>query len=299
MKKKILALFMACAMTVGVLAGCSNSTGSSEADTTETETAEETEAAEAETSEESEAADETESADDQLAAILEAGEIIVALEGNWAPWSYHDEDDNLVGFDADVARAIAAELGVEVTFVEGDWDSLLAGLDAGRYDLVVNGVEYTEERAEKYDFTDPYAYIRTALIVRSDNEDITSFEDLDGKTTANSIASTYMDLAESYGAEVTGVDSLDETLELVLSGRVDATLNAEVSFYDYMDVHPEAELKVVALTEEASNVVIPTRKGDDSASLREAINEAIATISENGTLSEISIQYFGSDITQE
>ncbi|MCD7751766.1 MAG: transporter substrate-binding domain-containing protein [Lachnospiraceae bacterium] len=289
MKKKILALLMACAMTMGVLAGCSS--GSSSADTSEAETTE-TESSETESTE-------AEAADDQLAAILEAGEIIVALEGNWAPWSYHDEDDNLVGFDADVARAIAAELGVEVTFVEGDWDSLLAGLDAGRYDLVVNGVEYTEERAEKYDFTDPYAYIRTALIVRSDNEDITSFEDLDGKTTANSIASTYMDLAESYGAEVTGVDSLDETLELVLSGRVDATLNAEVSFYDYMDVHPEAELKVVALTEEASNVAIPTRKGDDSASLREAINEAIATISENGTLAEISIQYFGSDITQE
>ncbi|MCD8379923.1 MAG: transporter substrate-binding domain-containing protein [Lachnospiraceae bacterium] len=291
MKKKILALFLAAAMTVGVLAGCSNSTSSSEADTTEAETTE-TESSETESTEAA-------AADDQLAAILEAGEIVVALEGNWAPWSYHDEDDNLVGFDADVARAIAEQLGVDVTFVEGDWDSLLAGLDAGRYDLVVNGVEYTEERGEKYDFTDPYAYIRTALIVRSDNEDITGFEDLDGKTTANSIASTYMDLAESYGAEVTGVDSLDETLELVLSGRVDATLNAEVSFYDYMDVHPEAELKVVALTEEASIVVIPTRKGDDSASLREAINEAIATISENGTLSEISIQYFGSDITQE
>ncbi|MCD8067300.1 MAG: transporter substrate-binding domain-containing protein [Lachnospiraceae bacterium] len=290
MKKKILALFLASVMTVGVLAGC----GSSESGSTEAETGEET------ADEAAQEADETaEAADDQLASILEAGEIIVALEGNWAPWSYHDEDDNLVGFDADVARAIAAELGVEVTFVEGDWDSLLAGLDAGRYDLVVNGVEYTEERAEKYDFTDPYAYIRTALIVRSDNEDIASFEDLDGKTTANSIASTYMDLAESYGAEVTGVDSLDETLELVLSGRVDATLNAEVSYYDYMDVHPDAELKIVALTEEASNVVIPTRKGDDSASLREAINEAIATISENGTLSEISIQYFGSDITQE
>lgn len=297
MKKKMLALLLASAMTMGVLAGC-GSTGSSESESTEAETSEET--AEETAQEAEETADETAAAaDDQLSSILEAGEIIVALEGNWAPWSYHDEDDNLVGFDADVARAIAAELGVEVTFVEGDWDSLLAGLDAGRYDLVVNGVEYTEERAEKYDFTDPYAYIRTALIVRSDNQEIASFEDLDGKSTANSIASTYMDLAESYGAEVTGVDSLDETLELVLSGRVDATLNAEVSYYDYMEVHPEAELKIVALTEEASNVVIPTRKGEDSASLREAINEAIAAISENGTLSEISIQYFGSDITQE
>ncbi len=260
------------ALCLGLLAGCGSSSSSS---------------------------DDEAGAADQLAQIQEAGEIIVAMEGDWAPWSFHDEDDNLVGFDADVARAIAGELGVEATFIEGDWDSLLAGLDSGRYDIVVNGVEYTQERAEKYDFTEPYGYIRTALIVRSDNDDITCFEDLDGKTTANSIASTYMDLAESYGAEVTGVDTLDETLQLVLSGRTDATLNAEVSYYDYMDVHPEAELKIVALTDEASDVVIPTRKGDDSASLREAINEALDTLRDNGTLSEISVKYFGTDITEK
>lgn len=234
---------------------------------------------------------------DQLARIQEAGEITVAMEGTWAPWTYHDENDELVGFDVEVAKAIAEKLGVEATFIEGEWDGLLAGLEAGRYDIMVNGVEYTDERAEKYDFTEPYGYIRTAIIVQGDNTDIQSFEDLKGRTTANTISSTYAQLAESYGATTTGVDDLNQTLELLLQGRIDATLNAEVTFYDYMKVHPEADLKIAALTEEASHVVIPVRKGDDSASLREAINQAIEELREEGVLKEISEKYFGSDIT--
>lgn len=236
---------------------------------------------------------------DLLARIREKGEIVIAMEGTWAPWTYHDENDKLVGFDTEVGEAIAEILGVKAVFVEGEWDGLLAGLEVGRYDLMINGVEITDERSEKYDFTDAYAYIRTALIVGSDNNEITSFEDLDGKTTANSINSTYMYLAEEYGATVLGVDTLDQTLDMVLSGRADATLNAELSFDDYMKVHPDAALKVAALTEEASYVAIPVRKGDDSKTLREAVNEAIEELRGNGKLAEISEKYFGKDITKQ
>ena len=236
--------------------------------------------------------------EDQLAAIKAKGEIVVATEGAWAPWTYHDEQGNLVGFDVEVAKAIADKLGVTATFAETEWDGIFAGLDAGRYDIAAKGVEVTDERAEKYNFTTPYGYIRTALIVRGDNDDITSFEDLAGKHTANSIASTYMTLAESYGATAVGVDTLDQTIQMVLSGRADATLNAEVSFYDYMAVHPDANIKVVALTDDASRVSIPVRKDEKSASLLEAINQAIAELDEEGELSRISEKYFGKDITK-
>ena len=137
---------------------------------------------------------------DQLAAIQASGKLIVALEGAWQPWSYHDESDTLVGYDVEVSRAIAEKLGVEPEYVESDWDSLFAGLDAGRFDMVCNGVEVTDERALTYDFTTPYGYIHTALAVRKDNDEIKTFEDLKGKTTANSLASTYMELAECYRA---------------------------------------------------------------------------------------------------
>ena len=234
----------------------------------------------------------------KLDNIQKSGKLVVALEGAWQPWSYHDSSDTLVGYDVEVSRAIAEKLGVEPEYVESDWDSLFAGLDAGRYDMVCNGVEVTEERAKTYAFTTPYGYIHTALAVRKDNEDIHSFEDLKGKTTANSLASTYMELAESYGATVQGIDTLEETIQLLTAGRIDATLNADVSFYDYLNVHPDADFKLVAQTAEASHVAIPVLKSEDTAYL-DALNTAIEELRADGTLKTLSEKYFGQDISSE
>ena len=283
MKRRIFISLMSLMAAAGVLtlAGCSSNSGSSAAASGAASSAASTGAA------------------DQLAAIQANGKLVVALEGAWQPWSYHDESDTLVGYDVEVSRAIAEKLGVEPEYVESDWDSLFAGLDAGRFDIVCNGVEVTDERAKTYDFTVPYGYIHTALAVRKDNEDIKSFEDLKGKTTANSLASTYMELAESYGATVQGIDTLEETIQLLTAGRIDATLNADVSFYDYLNVHPDADFKLVAQTEDASHVAIPVRKGDDSASLLEAINTAIDELRADGTLKALGEKYFGQDISSE
>ena len=235
--------------------------------------------------------------EDLLQTIQSRGTIIVGLEGDWAPWSFVDENDELMGFDVEVARAIAEKLGVEAEIIPGEWDGLFAGMDAGRYDMVVNGVEVTPERTEKYDFADPYAYIRTALVVKSGNDTIHSFEDLAGKTTANSIGSTYMEMAEGYGATCSGVDTLDETIQMVLQGRADATLNADVSFYDYLSQHPDAAIQIVASSEEANEVAIPMQKGESSAALREAVSQAIEQLRAEGTLSVLSNKYFGADIS--
>lgn len=283
MKRRTFISLMSVMAAAGVLtlAGCSSNSGSSAAASGAASSAASTGAA------------------DQLAAIQANGKLVVALEGAWQPWSYHDESDTLVGYDVEVSRAVAEKLGVEPEYVESDWDSLFAGLDAGRFDIVCNGVEVTDERSKTYDFTTPYGYIHTALAVRKDNEDIKSFEDLKGKTTANSLASTYMELAESYGATVQGIDTLEETIQLLTAGRIDATLNADVSFYDYLNVHPDADFKLVAQTEDASHVAIPVRKGDDSASLLEAINTAIDELRADGTLKALGEKYFGQDISSE
>ena len=240
----------------------------------------------------------TDMGDDLLAAIQAKGEIVVAMEGTWSPWTYHDDSGELVGYDVEVANAIAEKLGVKATFVEGGWDGLLAGLESGRYDIMVNGVDIDEERQEKYDFSVPYAYNRTAVIVRGDDDSVQSMEDLNGKSTANTISSTYAELAERYGANVTGVDDLNQTFELLLTGRIDATLNAEVTYYDYMKAHPDANVKIAALAEEATHVAIPMRKGEETASLLEAINEALDDMAQSGELTELSEKYFGTDISK-
>ena len=235
---------------------------------------------------------------DLLAQIQEKGEIVIAMEGTWAPWTYHDESDELVGYDVEVGKAIAEKLGVTATFVEGEWDGLLAGLDAGRYDIMVNGVGITPDRQEKYDFTTPYAYNRTAVIVRGDYDEISSMEDLNGKKTANTISSTYAEQAEAYGATVTGVDDLNQTIELLLAGRIDATLNAEVVFADYQKAHPEANIKIAAYSDDVERVAIPVRKSADTATLLAAINQALAELDADGTLTELSVKYFGTDISK-
>ena len=234
---------------------------------------------------------------DLLAQIKANGAITIAMEGTWAPWTYHDESDALVGYDVEVGHYLAEKLGVEAKFIEGEWDGLLAGLEAGRYDIMINGVDVTEEREQKYDFSTPYAYNRTAVIVRGDDDSIQTMEDLNGKQTANTISSTYAEVAEKYGASVTGVDDLNQTMELLLSGRIDATLNAEVTFYDYLKAHPDANVKIACLDPDETSVAIPMRKGAETATLLAAVNEALAELRADGTLTALSEKYFGTDIS--
>lgn len=233
---------------------------------------------------------------DLLDKIQETGVIIVAMEGTWAPWTYHNENNELVGYDVEVAKEIANKLGVKAEFIEGEWDGLLSGLSAGRYDIMVNGVDITEERKKAYDFSVPYAFNKTAVITSKDNNSINSLDDLKGKNTANTISSTYAILAEQYGANVTGVDDLNQTFELLMSGRIDATLNAEMTYYDYIKVHPEANIKIAVLSNEANKIGIPFPKGNPK--LEAAINKALEELQQEGKLSELSNKYFGTDISK-
>lgn len=234
---------------------------------------------------------------DLLAQILEEGVITIGTEGTYSPNSYHDENGNLVGFDVEVAEKIAEKLGVRVEFVESEWDSLFAGMDSGRIDIVVNEVEASEERREKYDFSEPYTYIQGALLVAEDNDEIQSVEDLEGKRAAQNLTSSWGQLAESYGAELIGVDSMNQSVELLLTGRADVTLNAETAFYDFMKNQPDQAVKIAAMTDSTTSSVIPVRKGNES--LVNAINDALDEMRESGELAELSTKYFGEDVTAE
>ena len=236
--------------------------------------------------------------EDHLARIKAAGKITIATEGVWAPFTYHDETtDELVGFDVEIAAAIAEKLGVEADFKEVAFDGGLTGVTTGTFDMMANGVDVTDDRKETYDFTHPYAYDHAVVVTLASNNDINSFDDLAGKTTANSAGSTYEAMGIEHGATCSNVDTIGETMTLVLNGTVDATINANTSAQDYFKTTGTTELKVAAMDDEVTMYAIPLAKGADNDSLREAINQAISELREDGTLAEISNKYFGADIT--
>ena len=187
-------------------------------------------------------------AGENLDAIKAAGVIKIGTEGTYAPFTYHDADNKLVGFDVEIGEEIAKRLGVKPEFVEGKWDGLIAGLDVKRYDVVINQVGITEERKAKFDFSDPYIASKAALIVKEDNADIKGFGDLKGKKAAQSLTSNYGKIAEGAGAELVGTDGFDQSIQLLLTGRADATINDSLSFLDFKKHKPDAPVKIAAST---------------------------------------------------
>ena len=239
-----------------------------------------------------------ESSKDALARIRERGTLIIGMEGNWSPWTYHDESDKLTGFEVEVGMLIAEGLGVKAEFQEAPWDALLAGVDSGRFDIICNGVGYTEERAKSYSFSTPYVYSNKVLVVAESNEDIKSVDDLKGRTTANSASSTYAALAEQYGATLVPVDTLGETMDMLQQGRVDATINAQVSIADYLKEHPEAKIKTVQVLA-GDPVAYPMHIGEDTKTLVAEVDKILDAARKDGRLSALSIKYFGVDITKQ
>lgn len=164
--KKILkksAAALAALTLTAALAGCGSSASSAAAST-------DTAASTAETSDENE-----------LEKVKAAGKLVIGVEGTYPPFTYHDDNGELTGLDVELGKALAEKLGVEVEFQEAAWDSLLIGIDTGRFDTVINSVSITDERAEKYDFSDPYYYEARRVVVRADDDSINGPEDLNGK----------------------------------------------------------------------------------------------------------------------
>lgn len=234
---------------------------------------------------------------DELSQIQESGTLKVGVEGTYPPYTYHDDDGTLTGFDVDVAKAIADKLGVEADFTESDWDSLLAGIDSGRLDTVINAVSITDEREEKYDFAGPYFYITQQIVVAKDNNDIVDMASLDGKKMANTATTAYLDLLEDAGVSLVQISTADEAVSLISSGRADFTTFNSVVFNEYLKQHPDANLKVAFVIPDVQDEYgVPVKKGETA--LYDAIQNAIDELKEDGTLSQLSMDYFDTDFTQ-
>ena len=236
--------------------------------------------------------------DDELAAIQKAGKFVVGIEGVYPPFNYHDDAGELAGFDIDLANAIAEKLGVKAEFVEAPWDSLLAGVDSKRFDTVINNVSISEERKAKYDFSDPYIYSPTWVLVRTDNDSIKSTADLNGKKIAENSTSVLATYYEDLGAELVAIDTSSEAINLLLQDRVDFLSFSGITFSSYLDEHPDTDIKVAFDVPEAGQQVgIPVRKGEER--LLAEINKALDELRADGTLAKLSEKHLKNDFTVE
>jgi L-cystine transport system substrate-binding protein len=235
-------------------------------------------------------------ANNLLAEIKNAGKIRIGTEGTYAPFTFHDSTGKLTGFDVDIAEAIAKKLGVKTEYIETKWDGMFAGLDAKRFDIIVNEVGINPDRQKKYDFSDPYIVSKAVLIVNKENTDINKFEDLKGKKSAQSLTSNLGKLATSYGAELVQVDGFNQSVDLLTSKRVDATINDSLSFLDLMKQKPSTPIKVVAEDSNADKSGIMLNKGNKE--LLDAVDNALADMKADGTYLSISNKWFGTDVSK-
>lgn len=281
--KKTAAALLAFTLTTAALTGCGGEASGTAADTTAA-----ADTASAETSDGGE-----------LEKVKAAGKLVIGIEGTYPPFTYHNDDGALAGLDVELGTALAEKLGVEVEFQEAAWDSLLIGIDSGRFDTVINSVSITDERAEKYDFSDPYYYEARRVVVRADDDSIQAPEDLNGKKIATNATNAFLPWYEEQGAEIVGVDTSAEAIDLVLSGRADFLGTSVPVLNAYLDEHPDAKdkLKEAFVIPNSEDVIaIPVRKGETE--FLDAINAALAELRADGTLKAISEKYLGGDYTE-
>ena len=239
--------------------------------------------------------------DQSLSKVEEAKELVVATSGTLYPSSYYNDNNELVGYDVDVAKEVAQRLGVEVVFKEYNVDGQVSSLTKGEADLAANDFGLTDERAEKFSLSTPFKYSFNSMIVReSDDSGIASLDDLAGKKAAGEPNTSYMRLAESYGAELVTYDNAtnDQYLTDVANGRTDVIINDYYLQKMAVAAMPDIPVKIL------ENVYFdPNETGflfvKDHKALREKVNEVLAEMKEDGSLKALAETYFQTDISVE
>jgi cystine transport system substrate-binding protein len=238
----------------------------------------------------------TATAQNSLEAVKASGKLRIGTEGTYAPFTYHDASGKLTGFDVEIAEDVAKRLGVEPEFFETQWDGIFAGMDAKRFDVIFNEVSINEDRKVKYDFSEPYIVSKAVLIVSENNEDIKTFADLKGKKAGQSLTSNLSDIARENGAEIVATDGFNQAMDLLTSGRIDATVNDGLSYLDLKKQKPDVKIKVVDEIPDGSQSAAVFLKGNEE--LVKAVSDAIVEMKSDGTYLKISEKYFGADVSK-
>lgn len=269
------------------MSGCGNSAAT--ADTEATTAAEETtEAAEGETSADVESAE---------MPTLSQDTIVIGLDDEFPPMGFRDENNEIVGFDIDLAKAVGEKLGVEVQFQPIDWNAKEIELESGKVDALWNGLTITDERKESMDFTDPYIENKQIIVVKSDS-DIQSKADLEGKVVGIQDGSSAVDAVNAdelaSAMELSTYDTNILALADLDIGRVDAVVADEIVLRYYLS-HNDNDLRIIEDGDFGDEVYgVAVKK--DNTELLAAIQAALDEMDKDGTAATISTTWFDEDI---
>ena len=234
---------------------------------------------------------------DLLDEVRERGTLRVAVEGTYPPFNFKDPGGKLTGFDVEIAEAIAGKLGVKAAFSTTEWSAILAGLQAGKYDVIVNQVAATDKRRETFDFSDPYVVSSAQLIVRTnETRALATAADLKGKKIGVGQGSNYADLAKGIaGAEVKVYPGAPEYLQDLATGRIDVALNDSL-LIPYLAEKTKLPVKAGAPIGPTESNAIPFKKGNPK--FKQAIDKALADLKADGSFQKISAKWFGRDVSK-
>jgi cystine transport system substrate-binding protein len=237
-------------------------------------------------------------AEDLLDQVKARGTLRIGLEGTFPPFNSKDaQTGELVGFDVDIAKAVAAKLGVKPEFITTEWSGIIAGLEAGKFDVIVNQVGVTDARKKVLDFSPAYTYSGAELIQRkNDDRQFKSLEDLKGHKLGVGLGTNYMDMAKSVpGIDVKTYPGAPEYLRDLAANRLDAALNDRL-MVAYLLKQSDLPLRAGAMVGTGNPSAIPFKKGNPK--FAKAIDEAMGQLEADGTFAKISDKWFGIDVTK-
>lgn len=240
---------------------------------------------------------EQESKLNSLEKVQEQGYIILGLDDTFAPMGYRDNDGEVVGFDIDLAKAVAEKLGVELRIQPIEWDAKVLELNSGNIDMIWNGLTITEERKENINFSEPYLANRQIVIVK-DGVTVESLDDLSGLKVGVQIDSSGQSALQgndvySSISEMVQFNSFNDALMDLDSGRIDCVVIDEI-MARYVVSQSTYNVSVTEVSLGAEEYGIGFRLGEDE--LRAEIDRILNELATEGATAEISNKWFGEDI---
>lgn len=228
-----------------------------------------------------------------LSKVEESGTLRVGFEGTFPPFNFLDDDNEFAGFDVDIANELAKRLGIETEFISTKWDSLIGGIKADKFDVIIGQMTVTEERKKSVDFTDPYVITGSVLVTREDTNDISVLEDIKGKKVGVGGGTTFEEVANSVeGANVNLYKAVMDYIQDLTNGRLDVIINDQL-LMSYNIKEKKLPIKIASDILNKDEIGMAVKK--DSDELVEKLNQELTNMKEDGTYKEIYTKWFDSE----